>query len=94
MKNAATIAGQEVTLEKFLSIYAAYNSLNVDRVVAFFADDCVFYTASGPEPVGRSIRGKEALRKYLTERFKSAGDARWDRVYEHLAVTGWSPFGE
>jgi ketosteroid isomerase-like protein len=60
------------------AISAAFNSRDVDRIVEFFADDAVFYLARGPEPVGRALRGKETIRKALTDRFKVISDMRWD----------------
>jgi len=37
----------------------------VQRIVSFFAEDATFYLARGPEPVGRTLRGKATIRKAL-----------------------------
>ena len=61
-----------------LEINAAFNSRNVDRIMSFFAEDCTFFMARGPEPCGRRVHGKEAVRRALAERFKVIPDMRWD----------------
>src|SRR5262249_44812853 len=61
-------------------INAAFNSRDVDRIMAFFADDCTFLMARGPEAVGRRVHGKDAVRRVLADRFKVIPDMRWDHV--------------
>jgi ketosteroid isomerase-like protein len=48
-------------------INAAFNSRDVDRIMAFFADDATFLMARGPEAEGRRVRGKDAIRKVLAD---------------------------
>ena len=50
------------TLALMQEINAAFNSRDVDRIMPFFADDCTFLMARGPEAVGRRVQGKEAVR--------------------------------
>ncbi|MBM3518622.1 MAG: nuclear transport factor 2 family protein [Alphaproteobacteria bacterium] len=80
------------------SIGAAFNSRDVERIVSFFHDDCIFWLALGPEYTGRPIVGKEAVRKLLTERFKNIPDMHWKRleefvVGENRGVTVWRVTG-
>ena len=72
------MAATQVTMELMRAISAAFNSRDVERIVAFFAEDAVFYLARGPEPVGRALRGKAAIRKALSDRFGQIPDMRWD----------------
>ena len=37
------------TMELMHEIMAAFNSRDADRIVSYFAEDCTFYMASGPE---------------------------------------------
>jgi taurine dehydrogenase small subunit len=67
-----------VTMELMREISAAFNSRDVDRIVSHFAEDAVFCLARGPEPVGRTLRGKAAIRQALADRFKQIPDMRWD----------------
>lgn len=75
------------------AINAAFNSRDVDRIMEFFAEDCTFLMARGPEPDGRRVRGKAAVRKVLADRFKVIRDMRWDHVDQVIAgpraVTVW-----
>lgn len=88
---------RKVNQDLILEIAAAFNSRDADRIISCFADDCTFYMASGPEPVGRAVRGKTAVRKVLAERFKVITDMRWDHQYEYVcgnrAVSVWTVKG-
>jgi ketosteroid isomerase-like protein len=65
-------------VELMQAISAAFNSRDVERIVSYFAEDAVFCLARGPEPVGRTLRGKAAIRKALSDRFRQIPDMRWD----------------
>jgi taurine dehydrogenase small subunit len=67
-----------VTLDRMREISAAFNSRDVERIVACFAEDGVFCLARGPETVGRTLRGKAAIRRALADRFKQIPDMRWE----------------
>jgi len=67
-----------VTLELMRRISAAFNSRDVERIVECFAEDGVFCLARGPESVGRTLKGKAAIRKALADRFKQIPDMRWE----------------
>ena len=53
--------------------------------------------ARGPEPEGRRVRGKAAIRKVLADRFKVISDMRWDHVDAFItgnrAVSVWMVTG-
>src|SRR5213083_2389134 len=74
-------------------INEAFNSRDVDRIMSFFAEDCTFLMARGPEPEGRRVHGKAAVRKVLGDRFRVITDMRWDHVDSFVtgnrAVTVW-----
>ena len=74
-----------VTLELMKAISAAFNSRDVDRIVAFFAEDGVFCLSRGPEPVGRTLKGKAVIRKALADRFVQIPDMRWENEEYILA---------
>jgi ketosteroid isomerase-like protein len=75
------------------AINDAFNSRDLDRIMSFFAEDATFLMASGPEAVGRTVRGKAAIAKVLGDRFKVIPDMRWDHVHRYVsgnrAVTVW-----
>jgi len=90
-----TVGGPTIALMK--EINEAFNSRDVDRIMRFFADDCTFYMARGPEPCGRRVHGKTEVRRVLADRFKVIPDMRWDHVdhfiAENRAVTVWMVTG-
>ena len=94
--STATSPGPTPALLK--EINAAFNDRDIDRIMAFFVDDCTFYMARGPEPCGRRVHGKEAVRKVLADRFKVIRDMRWDHVDQVIAgsraVTVWMVTGK
>ncbi len=79
-------------------ISAAFNSRDVERIVSHFTDDATFWLARGPEPVGRTLAGKDAIRKALADRFKVIPDMRWDHK-EYIfagdrAISVWTVKGK
>jgi ketosteroid isomerase-like protein len=65
-----------VTIERMREISAAFNSRDVERIVDCFADGATFCLARGPEPVGRTLRGKAEIGKALADRFRQIPDMR------------------
>jgi ketosteroid isomerase-like protein len=91
------------TIARLMEINAAFNSRDVDRIMSFFEEDATFLMARGPEPVGRRVHGKAAIRRVLADRFKVIRDMRWDHVDHFVAgnravsvwmVTGTGADGE
>src|SRR5258708_6587080 len=86
------------TPELMKAISAAFNSRDVDRIVSHFTDDATFWLARGPEPVGRTLKGKETIRKTLADRFKVIPDMRWDHkeyIYAgNRAISVWAVRGK
>lgn len=85
------------TLELMKAINAAFNARDVDRIMAFFAEDATFLMARGPEPCGRRVHGKAAIRKVLADRFQVIPDMRWDHIDVFIAgsraVSVWTVRG-
>src|ERR671938_1907918 len=87
-----------VTIELMRQISAAFNSRDVERIVECFAEDGVFCLARGPESVGRTLKGKAAIRKALADRFQQIPDMRWENEEYMLAgdnaVSVWTVRGK
>ena len=47
----------------------AWNSHDLDRLMALFADDCVFEAAGGDEACGTTYTGREAVRAAFADIF-------------------------
>ncbi len=75
----------------------AFNSRDIDRIMSFFADDATFLMARGPEPCGRRVHGKEAIRKVLADRFEVVQGMNWEHIDRFVcgnrAVTVWTVTG-
>jgi ketosteroid isomerase-like protein len=91
------------TIETLEAIADAFNRHDVDAVMSFFADDCVFETPRGPEPCGRRLVGPEAVREGVAARFAGipdvhyGDDTHWvlgDRGVSEWMLTGTTTDGE
>lgn len=59
-------------------IMDAFNRHDWDGVVSYFAEDGVWLASRGPEPrVGRTLRGKQAIKDYLTARHNVFPNLQW-----------------
>jgi ketosteroid isomerase-like protein len=90
-------SGPTVTMELLHEIHEAFNSRDADAIAEFFADDATFYMASGPDPDGRAVKDKPAIRKVLADRFLLIPNMSWDFMYGYTtgdrAVTVWRVTG-
>ena len=90
--------GGKATIPLMRAISAAFNSRDVDRIVEFFAEDGVFCLARGPEAVGRTLKGRAAIRKALADRFVQIPDMRWENEEYILAgdraISVWTVRGK
>lgn len=72
----------------------AFNAHDVDRILSYMTDDCVFEASAGPDVDGEKFTGKEAVRKAFEDVFKTYPDARWDNVRHFIsgerAVSEWT----
>jgi steroid delta-isomerase-like uncharacterized protein len=68
----------EVSIETLDALMDAFNAHDLDAIMAYFADDCSFDTSQGPEPWGRRLTGKEAVRQGLAARFDGVPDVHYD----------------
>ena len=63
---------------KLLDAFAdAWNRHDVDRLMMFMSDDCVFEASAGPEVCGTRYEGREHVRKGYAEVFATFPDAQW-----------------
>ncbi len=55
----------------------AFNAHDLDRIMAFFADDCVLEMPRGASPWGTRLEGKPQVRKALAGRFEGLPDVHY-----------------
>jgi steroid delta-isomerase-like uncharacterized protein len=68
----------EVTVE-FLQAFAdAWNRHDVEDLMSFMTDDCVFESSSGEDACGTRYEGSEAVRKGYPKSWEDFPDAQWN----------------
>jgi ketosteroid isomerase-like protein len=55
----------------------AFNRHDVDAIMEFFTEDCVFETPRGPDPWGRRLTGKAEVRTGFEARFAGIPDIHY-----------------
>lgn len=58
----------------------AFNANDIDAVMPFFADDCVFDHAVGPEPHGVRFEGAETIRGIFAGLFEKVQNVHWETL--------------
>ncbi len=68
----------EVTVE-FLQAFAdAWNRHDVEDLMSFMTDDCVFESSAGEDTCGTRYEGVEAVRKGYSKAWEDFPDAQWN----------------
>jgi steroid delta-isomerase-like uncharacterized protein len=67
----------EVTLEFLQDFADAWNRHDLDALMEFMADDCVYETSSGNDVYGKRYSGKEAVREGFASVWEMFPDAQW-----------------
>lgn len=84
----------QTLLKDFLD---AFNRHDLDAIMSFFADDCVFYMPRGAKPRGDRFVGKDEVRAGLAKRFEGIPDVHYgeDRHWagENFGVSEWTLTG-
>lgn len=90
-------------LDTLKEILDAFNRHDLDRIMEFFADDCVFEMPRGPDPWGRRYVGRDEVRQGLASRFAGlpdvhyGDDTHWvseNRGVSEWTITGTTPAGD
>ena len=62
----------------FLQAFAAaWNAHDIDSLMSFMHDDCVFHAVAGPDLFGRSFVGRTAVREGFQLAWQTFPDAAW-----------------
>lgn len=73
MPNVAT----EVSAEMLQAFADAWNRHDIDALMSFMSDDCVFEASAGPDACGKQFKGVAAVREGYMEVWATYPDARW-----------------
>ena len=91
-----------VTVETLSAFADAWNRHDIDALMTFVTDDCVFETAAGPDAFGARHVGTAAVRSAFESAWKNFPDAQWrngthfvagDRGVSEWLFTGTSSDG-
>jgi ketosteroid isomerase-like protein len=87
----------EVTLEMLKSFLDAFNRHDLDAIMEYFDDDCVFYMPRGKGPRGDRYTGKQEVRAGLATRFEGIPDVHYGEdlhwVCGEFGVSEWTLTG-
>ena len=83
-----------MTPAKLAEFSKAWNRHDIDALMSFMSDDCIFQTAAGPEACGARHVGKAAVRTAFESAWLNFPDAQWinDRhfVQGDFGVSEWT----
>jgi steroid delta-isomerase-like uncharacterized protein len=85
---------EQVSVE-FLQAFAdAWNRHDIDALMSFMADDCVFEASAGPDVSGTRHVGRDAVRAGYADVWKIFPDAHWGGARHFVAgdrgVSEWT----
>ena len=89
--NARLGAPSAATLQAFTD---AWNRHDIDALMSFMTDDCVFQAAGGPLACGARHVGREAVRAAFAQAWANFPDAQWrdgrHEVHGDRGVSEWT----
>ncbi len=65
------------TAETLAAFADAWNRHDIDALMGFMTDDCVFHAVGGPELFGKSFEGRDAVRAGFQLAWQTFPDAAW-----------------
>ena len=87
----------QITAELLKGFLEAFNRHDLDSIMDYFADDCVFYMPRGAKPRGDRYVGKKEVRAGLAKRFEGIPDVHYGDdqhwVCGRLGVSEWTLTG-
>jgi steroid delta-isomerase-like uncharacterized protein len=90
MQTAAT----EVTTEMLQAFADAWNRHDIDALMSFMTEDCVFEASAGPDACGTKYIGTGAVRTGFAEVWATFPDAHWGSarhfVHGDRGVSEWT----
>jgi steroid delta-isomerase-like uncharacterized protein len=74
----------EVSVE-FLQAFAdAWNRHDVEDLMSFMTDDCIFESSAGDQACGARYEGVDAVRKGYAKAWKDFPDAQWNDAHHFV----------
>jgi ketosteroid isomerase-like protein len=83
-----------VTADTLAAFSDAWNRHDIDALMSFMTEDCVFMTAGGPEACGTRHVGAAAVRQAFPAAWQAMPDAQWRNgkhfVHGDFGVSEWT----
>lgn len=67
----------QATVELLQAFGDAWNRHDIEALMSFMDDDCVFHAVGGPDLLGRSFTGRQAVREGFQLAWQNFPDAAW-----------------
>jgi steroid delta-isomerase-like uncharacterized protein len=87
----------EVTVEMLDAFADAWNRHDIDALMSFMSDDCVFESSAGPDVCGTRYVGRDAVRAGFLDVWTNFPDAHWGNprhfVHGDRGVSEWTLTG-
>ena len=94
---ADALAAPTVGVSQLDAFAQAWSRHDIDALMSFMADDCVFHTWTGPDASGTRHIGREAVRAAYQQAWVDFPDAQWTRARHVVAgnrgVSEWTFVG-
>jgi hypothetical protein len=88
---------EHVTIELLKGFLEAFNRHDLDAIMGYFSDDCIFYMPRGSAPRGDRYVGKQEVRAGLAKRFEGIPDVHYGEDQHWLCgdfgVSEWTLTG-
>ena len=89
---------EHVTIDVLKGFLEAFNRHDLDCIMDYFAEDCVFYMPRGAKPRGDKYAGKTEVRAGLAKRFEGLPDVHYgdDQHWlcgDNFGVSEWTLTG-
>jgi steroid delta-isomerase-like uncharacterized protein len=85
---------EQVTVAVLEQFAEAWNRHDVDALMAFMTEDCVFEASAGPDISGTRYVGRAAVRAGFAEVWATFPDAHWDNARHFICgargVSEWT----
>jgi len=72
-----TTTPSAVTTATLAAFSDAWNAHDIDALMSFMTEDCIFQTAAGPDACGTRHVGADAVRKAFPAAWATMPDAQW-----------------
>jgi len=86
-----------VTKKRLKGFLEAFNRHDLDAIMDYFAEDCVFYMPRGSNPRGDKYVGKAEVRAGLAKRFEGIPDVHYGEgqhwLCDDFGVSEWTLTG-